>query len=163
MIRHETLSGDKRYRYLLERSVPEGSKRVTIIMNNPSIADGVRDDHTIRRLIGFGARWNWQHLTVVNVFAYITTDLKELCRVADPIGLLNDRYLKQAIISSDLVIAAWGATSKLPKAQREEWRTPVAIAKKHHVRLKVFQLTPAGEPAHPLYLPYDLTLQEWTP
>lgn len=53
------ISPDGLYRYRLTRNVgAPGSKGVTacVLMINPSTADAMQDDATIRRLIGFAER-----------------------------------------------------------------------------------------------------------
>jgi len=41
------------YRYLLTRQVSSSPSIATFIMLNPSTADAEKDDHTIRKCIGF--------------------------------------------------------------------------------------------------------------
>ena len=79
-------SGDRRYRYLLIRRVGTSQSRVLFIMLNPSAADEVRDDPTIRRCIGFARDWGFGLLEVVNLFALMSTNPKTLLDAEDPVG-----------------------------------------------------------------------------
>ena len=65
--------GDYRYRLEREIAVPPGFRpTVLVIMINPSTADAVEDDHTIRKLKGFAAHYGWTRLMVGTLFAYRT-------------------------------------------------------------------------------------------
>ena len=67
-------SDDRRYRYLLTRRVGSGTKSVMFLMLNPSTADEVRDDPTIRRCIGFANSWECGWLYVTNLSPLRATD-----------------------------------------------------------------------------------------
>ncbi len=62
-------------------------------MLNPSTADEQRNDPTIRRCIEFARAWQFGSVEVVNLFAYRTTDARELIRVEEPVGEENDRFM----------------------------------------------------------------------
>jgi hypothetical protein len=140
------LSGDSKYRYILSREwAPEGTT-VTFIGLNPSTADAVNDDPTIRRCVGFAKTWGAARLLMVNLFAFRSTDPSQLKVVRNPVGDENDRCLYQAVAESHLVIAAWGADGRL-------YDRGTDILKRYSGRLHVLGLTKAGLPRHPLYLP----------
>ena len=117
------------YRYQLYRALPcppcddkpKSEKTLCFVMLNPSTADATRDDPTIRRCRGYAVRWGFQHLYVVNLFAYRATDPKELSESysnwIDVVGPENDDYLCRVAKASDMIIAAWGA---VPRAL--EWQ-----------------------------------------
>jgi len=151
------------YRYRLEREGP-GDGATAIIMVNPSTADGVQDDATIRKLRGFGQRYEWGRLMVGNLFAYRATDVRELATASDPIGPGNDAELGRIFQSVQRVVFAWGPTAKLPKRLRDRWRQVAAIAAWGCDSAPQSIGAPAkdGHPCHPLMLPYSRTLQDWT-
>ncbi len=56
MQKDATLSEDRRYRYRLTREWDQEKPKVLFIGLNPSTADEIEDDATIRRCIGFAKR-----------------------------------------------------------------------------------------------------------
>lgn len=145
-----------RYRYRLWRSWDEEATRVGFVMLNPSRADGVVNDPTIRRCLGFARSWGFGGLEVVNLFAYCTAHPKELCQVADPIGRENDRYLAQLAERVDQIVLAWGNDGCLQSRDRTVrvlWgdRTPIYC----------LGMTKLGQPQHPLYIRRDVLLKPW--
>lgn len=120
---------------------------------NPSTADEVNNDPTVRRCIGYARDWGYDALCMTNIFAYRATDPQVMKSMADPIGPDNDRALRKMSRSAGIVIAAWG--------------THGAFAGRHQAVLKMLpnlhclRLTKDGFPAHPLYLRSDLKPQLW--
>lgn len=87
------------------------------IMLNPSTADDVFDDPTIRKCIGFSKRWGFSSLCVTNLFSFRATDPRDLFKLAQTdyeraIGV-NDAELITQAVDSDMVLAAWGDPGKL--------------------------------------------------
>lgn len=151
-----------RYRYTLERQC-QGEGKTVVIMVNPSTADATEDDATIRKIIGFGNRNQWGRVVVVNMFAFKATDIKDLAKAEDPIGPMNDLFIRLACLSADRIIVAWGPTSKLPARLRDRWwhvwrRLPACPPV-----LCIGEPTNSGHPRHPLMPPYSLPLQDWQP
>ena len=56
---------------------------------------------------------------MANLFAYRSTDPRELEKTKDPIGLENDAWLKQISKDAGIVIAAWGNHGSLFGRSRE--------------------------------------------
>ncbi|HKR17677.1 DUF1643 domain-containing protein [Rhizorhapis sp.] len=151
------------YRYRLERPDVFGDYTTAVIMVNPSTADAVEDDATIRKLIGFRNLYGWGNLIVGNLFAYRATDVRELASANDPIGPDNGYRLADIFLDAQQVIFAWGPSAKLPKRLRDHWRDVDSLARKMHL-LPMSIGAPAkdGHPCHPLMLPYSRQLQRWT-
>lgn len=151
------------YRYRLEREGP-GEGATAIIMVNPSTADAANDDATIRKLKGFGERYQWGRLIVGNVFAYRATDVRELATAADPYGPDNGYRLAEIFLDAQRLIFAWGPVAKLPKRLRTKWREVYHLAQSMHLEPQSIG-APAkdGHPCHPLMLPYTSELQTWRP
>ena len=122
---HAVLSEDRLYRYALYRSVdgedvdaltasvaPHDIRRtVCFVMLNPSKADENANDPTIEKLLKFTARWGFQRLAVVNLFAYRETDSKKLRALAsgtDLIGPENDETIIRVAGESHKIVCAWG-------------------------------------------------------
>ena len=55
------ISEDGRYRYALWRHmlIPQNARRLVFCMLNPSTADALKNDPSIRRLMGFALRWGF--------------------------------------------------------------------------------------------------------
>ena len=66
----------KEHRYQLVRGTPE--KVICFLMLNPSNADSVNDDPTIKRVKAFSNSFGYTGFIVVNLFSAITHDLKVL-------------------------------------------------------------------------------------
>ncbi len=146
-------SADRRYRYALWRRWDD-RQQVAFIMLNPSTADEMISDPTITRCIGYAKSWGFGSLIVGNLFAYRSTDPKELYTADDPIGPENDECLARMATGSQLVIAAWGVHGA--------YRNRGDKVRKTFVGLRVLGLSKGGHPLHPLYLRADLKPVEWS-
>ena len=67
------ISECEQYRYELRRIWQPKKGLVCWVMLNPSIADANIDDPTIRRCIGYTAKWGYGGRVVVNLFALRAT------------------------------------------------------------------------------------------
>jgi len=123
-------------------------------MLNPSTADDLTDDPTIRRCIGFARSWGFGALAVGNLFAYRTTSTGELCASPDPVGCENDCWLTRLHEKSSLTIAAWGNHGRL--LGRSSAVTSILTG------LHILGLTVLGEPRHPLYVRSVVLPRHWT-
>ena len=141
-------SEDRRFRYLLRRRVGNSTGRVLFIMLNPSMADEVRNDPTIRRCIGFAHNWGFGLLDVVNLFALISTDPRGLLEVDDPVGPYNDAMIHRALEAADSVVLAWG-NHGLDHQERVEEVTAMV---RRSAQPLCLGLTLKGAPRHPLRL-----------
>lgn len=144
------------YRYTLWRNwncglfTPAGKPKsyVNFICLNPSTADEIDDDPTIRKCIKFAKTWGFPAMCVTNLFAYRSTDRSVLKTVQDPIGPENDYYLENIAVNADLVIAAWSQDGSL--FGRSE-----TVIKNLNVPMSYLRMGKGKkpEPWHPLYLP----------
>ena len=150
-----------RYRYRLERHALSGAGAVAWIMVNPSTADALQDDATIRKVIGFSERLGFGWLIVGNKFAYRATDVRELKSAAHAIGPENDDHLRSILADAQTVIAAWGPLAKLAAPHRRRWMTVERLAKEAGKSLMCLGTAADGHPRHPLMLAYDTPLVEW--
>lgn len=162
--RNARLSADGLYRHSLHRewrdlSDPSAMPRwVQFVMLNPSTADGMTDDPTIRRCIGFARSWGATGLAVVNLYAFRATSPADLWKAEDPVGPENDeilsRFFDMAARYGHPVIAAWGAHAR-PDRVAQVLQIPGAN------RLQALGVTKAGAPRHPLYLRGDVRPVPW--
>lgn len=148
------LSSDGRYRWWLQRSWQHGGdgRVVCFVMLNPSTADALIDDPTVRRCMGFAARWGFSRLLIRNLFALRATKPAELTTAHDPTGgHYGDAELATAA-SADVTVAAWGA--HVPFGRDEEVLRILSGA-----TLYCLGKTKNGCPRHPLYVRADQPLE----
>lgn len=119
---------------------------------NPSTADEVNDDPTVRRCIGYARAWGYNSLIMANIFAFRATFPRDMKAAADPVGPENDKWLTACAREAALVVAAWGNDG----AYRGRSRQVVEMMTGAGVQLMCLRITKAGEPEHPLYLPGKL-------
>lgn len=124
-------------------------------MLNPSTADAERNDPTVARCINYARSWGYDGLTVLNIFAYRSTDPKALYEVQDPVGPWNDAAIKDAAKGLD-VCCAWGEHGNLFERGRQVAAMLRAIAR----RVGCLTVNKGGQPAHPLYQKSDLPLSD---
>lgn len=150
-----TVSGCGRYRYELWRRWGHGPT-CAFIMLNPSTADDVQNDPTIRRCIGFARSWDFGCLLVGNLFALRSTQPEALFDAEDPIGPMNNHALEVIVRTTDMVVVAWGAFGPYLGRDAQVLRLI------HHaggIPLALRLTKERRQPAHPLYLPADLKPQ----
>lgn len=145
-----TLSDDGAYRYRLTRTWGTSGRHAAWLMLNPSTADALTDDPTIRRCTGFSRAWGFDSLVVVNLFALRAADPAALARHPEPIGLGNDEFISRAVAAAPVVIAAWGA-QRIGAARGALWRRVLA----RDTDALCLGLTKEGEPRHPLFVRAD--------
>jgi hypothetical protein len=146
-----------RYRYRLDRRWGDGPI-VMWLMLNPSVADAIRDDATLRRIIDYSRRWGYAGLCVGNLFALRSTDPMGLyCRRKDdddPVGPENDGHLVLMVAESAMIIAAWGNHGSLMGRDK--------IVRTRFPGMRALGFTKEGQPVHPLRQRADLTPIDWS-
>ncbi|MEM6727835.1 MAG: DUF1643 domain-containing protein [Pseudomonadota bacterium] len=155
------LSECRKYRYRLDRYVGGRGVTAAFFGINPSKADAVIDDATVRKWHGFSRRLGFQRFIVGNIFAYRATDVRELRRVEDPVGPEWRTHIDGIIAEADVLIPCWGNAGKLPLALRDRmsWFIGGLIATGKPVTC--WGLTKSGDPRHPLMLSYDTPLVDY--
>lgn len=111
-------SEDNRYRYVLYRKWSEGSRFVQFIGLNPSTADAIRNDPTMRKCIGFAKRWGFDGMAMTNLFGYRATKREVMKRQADPVGPNNDTWLVRTVRDAALIVCCWGVDGIHLKSRR---------------------------------------------
>lgn len=152
MERGAHLSPCRVYRYALWRRWGNGPYAMFIGLN-PSTADEINNDPTIRKCIRFAQTWGYEALCMTNLFAYRATDPAKMKKVAEPIGWENDVTLATLAQDAGVVVAAWGAHGTY-KQRDQSVRILVP-------GLNYLRLTKEGQPGHPLYLPGSLRPVAW--
>ena len=143
------------YRWWLERVWQPSAPRLIFIGLNPSRADGRRDDPTLRRLLGFGRRWGYGSLEVLNVFARISPSPAVLRRAADPVGAETDAWIRARLLAHPQapVWLGWGNQGTWRGRHRQV--LPLLEGRD----LWTLGLTACGQPRHPLYVAADVAPQ----
>lgn len=163
------LSDDGTYRYHLWREWDAHRPRVTYVMLNPSVADGLHDDPTIRRCVGFAKAWGFGGIDVLNLYALRATDPREIGWYADPVGPDNDRTIMNHVglncefaphsidLGADdyivargpILVCAWGARGHgTPRAA-----AVLALLNRRGVFThSIGERSESGAPPHPLRL-----------
>ena len=148
VLRHAEIDASGTYRYRLTRTWAPDYDGVCWIMLNPSTADAVSDDPTLRRVIDFSRRWGFGSVTVVNLFALRATSPAALRHADDPVGRDNDGHIRAAVRECAVTVAAWGCHGVL-QARDCAVATLLTDLGRSAVCLGP---TRAGHPRHPLYV-----------
>lgn len=150
----------RKWRYTLWRTwEPEGllfldgpdlgpDAYLMVIGLNPSTADEVNDDPTIKRCIDFAKRWGFGALCMSNVFAWRDTNPMMMKLQPDPVGPENDRWLRECAAGAGMVLAAWGRHGAHRGRAAEVLDLITPIRPVMHLRVN-----DDGSPEHPLYIP----------
>jgi hypothetical protein len=152
-------SPDRKFRYTLRRIWPagiwptEGGAFVAFIGLNPSTADEVKNDPTVTRCMKYAQKWGYGGMYMLNIFAYRSTDPRELYLQEDPIGGYNDSFILQAAQRSGLIVACWGNHGNLLS---RGWNVIKLLQGAGLRVMRLGSLTIPGQPRHPLYLKGDL-------
>lgn len=154
------LSPSRTYRYILSRSWCSSStpNQLIVIGLNPSKADARVDDPTVKKLIFITRRFGYNALMLLNLFAYRATDPKELLKVEDPIGPMNNEILESYCSGIGDIVLAWGNGGTYMERGREVMNMLLPTNK----LLKCFGKTGQGHPCHPLYLPKETKIVPWS-
>lgn len=148
------------YRYWLSRTfldadVSDRRGTVNFLMLNPSTADAIVDDPTIKRCMSFAWNWGYRELMVTNLFAFRATDPKQLRWRADPIGPGNDGHILVAARLSMLTVLAYGAYGGFC-GRDDAIRSLLGAG---HALFHLGLTKRDGKPRHPLYVRADTPLE----
>lgn len=145
------ISQCQKYRYELGRDFVENPSNTAIFcMLNPSTADAMIDDPTIRRCIQFSKDNGYDSLKVVNLYAYRSPTPKSLWTIDDPIGAENDEHLKNLFSFNKKIICAWGGNAKMDRVIKV-----CNMLNLLSVEMFCLGITKSGMPKHPLYIKGD--------
>lgn len=157
------------YRYCLWGRVSASERVVAFVLLNPSKATHEMDDPTMVKCFGYGERWGFGVVVLVNAFAWRATDPKELKAAvmhgADPVGPANDFVLRtvvQVTPRPEFIVCGWGQHARLETRSGEmrSWQMR-KVLKAAGADTRVLKLAKNGEPYHPLYLKNELGPRRW--
>ena len=150
------------YRYTLYRDLRDPltaagrHDRLCWVMLNPSTADEIVDDPTIRRVIRFTRDAGYGALEVVNLFAARATNPKRLYEHLDPVGPENMAAICDAFLAADGLVFAWGASGGARALS--QGASVGAWARRFDLSPLCLGVTADGSPRHPLYVRADQPL-----
>lgn len=157
-VREALVSPCHKHRYSLSRIWDKSKPLVMYIGLNPSTADAIVDDPTIRRLRTFSKKFGYGGFYVCNLFSYRSAMPKD---IYDNWQKIVDQHEKNMStmrgISNDCqdIVFCWGAwvdsiTNGYDRKVMAEF--PQALC---------FGITAKGHPKHPLYLNNETELIEY--
>lgn len=162
------------YRYRLWREWDPRKPVVAFLMLNPSVANAQKLDPTVRRCVGFARDWGYGRLEVINSFAWVDGDPRNLLLsradarpedafehpdgtriysyAHDPVGPENDRTVQAVCELVDRVVVAWsGWVESLGRLPRM-----LELVEPYREKLVVLAYQKDGTPRHPLYMRKDV-------
>lgn len=164
MIRGATFSEDRKRRFELVRDwrdeIGAPDKTMLVVGLNPSKAGENDDDPTVRKTVGFGRRWGFGRVVLVNLNPIVSTDPWALPPWSG-IDMENLAIIQRWLKESALVVAAWGSQPRAicrTIALAELVYSLRAIAP---VTLYCIGTTKNGDPLHPSRAPYTPNPEIW--
>ena len=148
MNKDAVVSNNELYRYQLSRIWDSSLPMVMFICLNPSTADHKDDDPTILKCIKYAQNWGYGGLLIGNLFAYRATNPSEMKKVDDPVGPLNNHYLKLMSQQVNQIVCGWGNHGTFLDRDDE--------VKCMFDKLYALKRNVSGTPSHPLYLKQSL-------
>ncbi len=145
---------NRRSRYALWRFWQPSGDKLLFIGLNPSTANDIKDDPTIRRLISFAKVWGFGGLFAGNLFSLVSPnpDVLWLKPSQEQSNGPNDVAIKRMRELSTKVMVGWGNEGGYAMLRPREVLAlvgePVFCIKR----------TKAGQPGHPLYMPLSSQL-----
>lgn len=142
------------YRYSLTRKWREQPGYLLWIMLNPSTANALKDDATIRKCVGFAKRWGYGSIAVVNLYALRATNPVVVEGATDPVGPDNDETIKRLASEATGICAGWGGSG--PRSLRSRVVEVLAMIPGE---VTCIGKTRDGHPLHPSRPAYANPLQ----
>lgn len=130
-------------------------RAIAWIALNPSTADENKLDPTLTRIKNFSNKFGYNCFYMLNLFAFRSTDPKNMLNCIQPIGKDNDYWINQICKKVDKVICCWGNIGKhLNRSENIK-----SIIGKYN--LYYLDISKQGQPKHPLYLSSKLQLKNF--
>ncbi len=139
-------SADRSCRFVLWREWDDTKPMVMFVGLNPSTANEVDDDPTIRRCVSFAIGWGYGGLIMCNLYPYVTPYPAQLLKHKEQGAVYNQAVIEEYLIKVRKVICAWGSfeEAKEPGNRFLEYIKPVPV--------HCLGVNKDGSPKHPLYL-----------
>lgn len=158
-------SEDRKFRYLLtfryggSLYASTRSKKAVVILKNPSAANKLAADSTIRKVETFIYRHldDVLEVSILNIFGLRATDAIDLnteFEIFGPLGVIgpeNDRTIQSVSASADYVIVAWGNRSGINKELYEDRIRQVKNMLNSKETYKIFEVKGSQRTEQPLH------------
>lgn len=142
------------YRYVLTRRWgAKSGNRIAFVGLNPSTATEVQNDPTVARCINYAKSWGYDAMTMLNAYAYRSTDPQRLKQIDDPVGSRCDHFIREQTQAASRVILCWGTHA----AYLDRHAELLQKLRRWQRVLHCLKITKGGYPWHPLYLSQDLS------
>lgn len=148
------------YRYSLFRRWRRHAPVLVVGMLNPSDADAMIDDPTVRRVVRFADKEDFGAVCIVNMAARRSRHPRDVWGLAAAEGPANQSAIREALRRhGPLMLVAWGVNAKRLH--------PVLVARAletmRNAHMLALRVTGSGFPEHPLYLPSSCRLHRVIP
>jgi len=150
------------YRYRLDRDVQEEGIVIAYFGVNPSTADATIDDHTVKKWRGFTRINGGRKFIVGNVFSFRATEVEDLVNDLVDCDATHWRHIEQIIAEADVLVPCWGRLIKMPRTKIKRPEVLMQALLDSGKPVLHFGKTKAGDPLHPLMLPYSTPLTPWS-
>jgi hypothetical protein len=162
MLTTAKFNDDHTHRLILGRLWNESSSKIMFIGLNPSKADDVENDNTVRRLIKFSQNWGFGGFYIGNIYSYIATEPKDMIKYYSQLPNSQVKKLQKANLHQvidrasicSMTVFCWGANVD----QDDPW---VEIVIRRFKNAYCFGKTKDGHPKHPLFLASHTQLQKF--
>jgi len=156
------LSECKVYRWILEIQISKNPKELVFIGLNPSLSDNKFTDNTTKKIIKISSFNKYGKLKIINLFALISKNPENLKTHKDPVGFLNNQFIKSTLrywsenIDCDLWLG-WGNKGKLFSRNEKVLKILEKYKKLKRKRFLdsygplIIKKTKHNNPIHPLY------------
>lgn len=155
IVRDASFEDNRRLRWWLSRTWSEALGHVLFVGLNPSKADEKIDDMTVKKGMGFAARWKHGGTFHANAYPLVSTDPKKLVACTEEEIRKNDEQLLRLAAMSRKVVLAWGAFPK----HRARFAAIAELLKPY--RPLCVGRTADGYPQHISRIGYDTPLEEF--
>lgn len=143
-------SSNRKYRYVLQRIWNLNKPALMVIGLNPSTANEHKNDRTVTRCINYAKKWGFGSLYMMNLFAYRSTNYKNMINHHQPIGIYNNFWIDKVAKRSGLILCAWSNHGGYLDQDKKIKQTL------KNRNLYCLNINNSGQPKHPLYCHGDL-------
>lgn len=155
---------ERTHRYYLSRLWDDKVSKIMFIGLNPSTADELEDDQTVRRLVSFSKSWGFGGFYLTNLYSFIATEPRDMIEYYEGKTKVMENRLHKKNMESvlrygrvcSMTVFCWGASNE---GSRQEDHAAKFI--RTFKDAYCFGRTQGGHPKHPLFLASHTQLQKF--